>query len=243
MAPVARRPCAISSHGRWRAARGGKIRHVRAPATGYARLKLRGLVFKFHQLQGAAFPDICGRLTQERPTWDHVSNDRGDARYMHAANLRPASHSEQALNRTTCDNPVEGRRRGAGVWECFPNPGRAAAILRERFPRVRWDESGIHSVANIRGGCTHHHGWEFRWPAGARPVRNATSAPTEAQWRDDGAYADEHWAHLEPLGGARFLVTPEHRDGSLGAPFEVDVREFQDGDGEESDDEGARARL
>jgi hypothetical protein len=64
-----------------------------------------------------------------------------------------------------------------------------------------------------------------------------------SQWRDDGAYADEQWARLEPLDGARFRVTPEHRDGSLGAPFEVDVREFQDEDGEESDDEGARARL
>ena len=112
---------AISSRGRFRAARTNKIRTVRCPEKKYAALRLKiGTVAKakkFHQVQGAAFPHLCGRLTTQRPTWDHISNDRGDPSYMHAENLRPASRSEQNLNQTNADNPVEGRplaRRSPG---------------------------------------------------------------------------------------------------------------------------------
>ena len=92
MGRVKRSLYAISTHGRWRMARGGKIRTVRARKRRYAAIGIMGLCAagkqgnaKFHCLQGAAFPDKCGRLTAERPTWDHKKNDRDDPAYMRYA--------------------------------------------------------------------------------------------------------------------------------------------------------------
>ncbi len=439
---------AISSHGRWRAAKDGKIRRIRAPKTAYAR---QGLLipgegnkrFVYHVLQGSAFPHLShGALSAERNTWDHITNDRDDPRYMHATNLRPASRAEQALNKTTSENPVRGRPVGAGddAWEPFDNPGRAASELqtrfpskkwgaggirricdgtkktshgwefqwvdaasvvrnvqtqaseepilpgeewralrmpdgavdtdgrrvsslgrytnsygtiytpkpgrgrdyaavgiagkdyqfhnlvaatfvdvlgprpssrhtidhiksrepwnnavsnlqwadkreqvlnqarndnpvegravdapvdapwqrfansgaaarelKERFPETNWNCSSIRNVCDRRNGSTQHQGWTFRWPDGARPVRNASSAPSEPQWAEDGALAAEEWARIEPLGGACFEFTPELRGGGEGEGLTVDLREFacessSDSDSDE-DDSGPAGAL
>jgi hypothetical protein len=174
---------AISSRSRVRAAKTGKIRTVRCPTKDYARIDLKfGSKHKkkyFHCLQGAAFPHLCGRITAQRPTWDHISNERGVETYMHAENLQPASHSEQRLNQTVNDNPVEGRPLGsAESWQWFPNPGRAANELARLVPGKNWNKSGILRTADQER--LHHQGWEFRWPEGSVQVRTITSAPSEA---------------------------------------------------------------
>ena len=67
-----------------------------------------------------------------------------------------------------------------------------------------------------------HQGWQFRFRDLSKAVRKAASAPYEGQWRDEPEYVSEQWARLEPL-----RVTPEHRDGTEGALFEVDLNEFR----------------
>jgi hypothetical protein len=242
MVATKRSSYAISSHGRWRAARSGKIRTIRAPKKDYARVEIKGLVVtgkgnlaSFHCLQGAAFPDKCGTRSAERPTWDHRHNDRDDPTYMHATNLRPASRSEQSLNKTTSDNWIEGRPRDSqGAWTPFRNSGRAAAKLRVLEPGKNWNHAHIGSVA--AGKQTHHKGWVFRYKNPEKAVRTASSAPTEPQWRDEPEFADEQWARLEPLGDRRLRVTPERRDGSEGVQFGVDLHEFYNSsESEESD--------
>ena len=143
----------------------------------------------FHRIQGAAFPHLCGRLTAQRHTWDHISNDREKPAYMYAENLRPASVSEQNLNRTTSDNPVEGRPVGSTEpWRRFQNPGRAAVEINNLVPDKRLDRSNVCKVAD--GRCKIHRGWEFRWPEGSVQVRRVNSSPSEAPllegevWRD-----------------------------------------------------------
>ena len=199
-AEIRRLSYAISSRGRFRGRKTNKIRTVRCPEKRYADLKLDfGTVYKtrkFHQVQGAAFPHLCGRLTAQRPTWDHISNDRGDPSYMYAENLRPASHSEQSLNQTNNDNPVEGRPVGSTeTWRRFRNPGRAAVELSNLVPDKNWAPSHVYDVAD--GKRKMHCGWEFRWPEGSVQVRNVLSSPPETPllegevWRDtvlpDGA--------------------------------------------------------
>ena len=175
MAPV--RKYGISSHGRWRMAHRGKIRTVKAQKRRYATIGITGLraagkstTARFHCLQGAAFPEICGRLTTERPTWDHKSNDRDDSAYMHATNLRPANRSEQALNQTTSDNWIEGRPCGSeGAWTPFRNPGRAVVELCELEPGKNFDKGGIWQM--LRGQGKQHQGWEFRFQDPDKVVR------------------------------------------------------------------------
>lgn len=179
---------AISSRGRFRGAHTGKIRTMRCPKKNYSTLQIKfGCKKKmkcFHCLQGAAFPHLCGRLTAQRPTWDHISNDRAKPAYMYAENLRPASRTEQNLNRTVNDNPVEGRPVGSVEdWTTFRNPGRAAVALAVLEPVKNWSRECIYCVANGRNKS--HQGWEFRWPEGAVPVRNAVSAPSEAPLLED----------------------------------------------------------
>ena len=179
MGTVKRSSYAISTHGRWRAARSGKIRTVKAQTGRYAEVGIMGLraagkrivpTVQFHCLQGAAFPDKCGRLTAEQNTWDHQKNDRDDPGYMHATNLRPASRSEQALNKTTSDNWIEGRPCGSeSAWTPFRNSGRAVVALRELEPEKNWHPGHIGDVAS--GRCTQHQGWEFRFRDPEKAVR------------------------------------------------------------------------
>ena len=189
-AEIRRLSYAISSRGRFR---GRKIRTVRCPEKRYAELKLKfgtvNKIRKFHQVQGAAFPHLCGRLTAQRPTWDHISNDRKKPAYMYAENLRPASVSEQNFNRTSIENPVEGRPLGSTEpWRRFKNPGRAAVELSNLVPGKRWFAGCIHYVANDLRKT--HQGWEFRWPEGSVQVRTVLSSPPETPllegevWRD-----------------------------------------------------------
>lgn len=405
---------AISTHGRFRAARSGKIRTIKAKKNRYAETRIKNVNFLYHCLQAAAFPEICGRLTADRNTWDHKHNDRDDPTYMHATNLRPASMSEQSLNQTTSDNWIEGRRLGSqDEWIPFRNSGRAAVKLQKLEPEKNWNQGNIFRAANgersahgwefrfrdpekavriaapetpqldgetwrtlvLPGGevvpqcevsdmgryrnsrgrtwtptparghryasilhkqkrCYFHncvaatfadivgpnpggeytighqdidttnnkvanlrwedrstqalnksnsdnwiegrrvgsqdawmsfrnagraevgmreiepgkiwrhgdilrvangvnkttHGWEFRFRDPEKVVRNVTSTPTEPQWRDEPEYAGERWARLEPLGNRRFRVTSEHRDGTEGTSFEVDLSEYRGDD-------------
>ena len=194
MGSVERSSYAISTHGRWRMARGGKIRTVKAPKRRYAVVGIVGLraagkhivpTAQFHCLQGAAFPDKCGRLTAERPTWDHQKNDRDDPGYMHVTNLRPASSSEQALNQTTSDNWIEGRPHGSeGAWTPFRNSGRAAVELCELEPGKNWERGSIGYV--LSGRREHHHSWEFRYVDPEKAVRIAEAEPPQLDgetWR------------------------------------------------------------
>lgn len=224
-AEIRRLSYAISSRGRFRATN-GKSRTVQCPSTDYAYLGIKiGRVMKkkaFHRIQGAAFPHLCGRLTAQRHTWDHISNDREKPAYMYAENLRPASVSEQNLNRTTSDNPVEGRPVGSlEPWRRFRNPGRAAQDLARLMPGKKFNRRLILHTANQRQ--TQHLGWEFRWPEGSVQVRTVSSSPSEPQWRDDGDFADEEWARFETLADGRLRVTPEFRDGTLGKTFVCEI--------------------
>ena len=185
MVALDRKSYAISSHGRWRASN-GKIRRVRAQKNRYASVGIAGKPGAyFHCLQGAAFPQICGRLTIERNTWDHTSNDRDDPGYMHATNLRPANQSEQALNQTTSDNWIEGRPRGSeGAWTSFRNSGRAAVELQKLEPSKNWGQGSIVNV--LSGRCKHHHGWEFRFQDPDKAVRIVAPEPLQLDgetWR------------------------------------------------------------
>lgn len=351
------RSYAISTHGRWRTAYTGKIRTMKPGKKHYANVMIKDVRRKkhrktyFHCLQGTAFPEICGRLTAERYTWDHKHNDRDDQTYMHATNLGPANRSEQSLNQRTrrvseaempllegeiwrtlvlpggevvpqcevsdmgryrnsyrrtytpqpacgmgyanisvqicsskhfaqfhncvaatfediigskpgdeytighqdidatnnkvsnlqwedrstqqlnksnSENWIEGRRVGQEEWIPFRNSGRAAVKLQKLEPEKNWYQGNIYNVAN--GGPNTHQGWEFRFREPEKAVRKATSAPCEGQWRDEPEYAGEQWARLEPLGDRRFRVIPEHRDGTEGASFEVDLNEFRGDD-------------
>lgn len=206
---------AISSHGRWRAARNGKIRRIRAPKTNYARQELRipgegKKKFMYHILQGSAFPHLShGALSAERNTRDHIENDRDDPRYMHATNLRPASMAEQGLNKTTSDNPVRGRPVGAGddAWEPFDNPGRAASELQTRFPSKKWYHGNIREICD--GTRKTQHGWEFQWVDAASVVRTV-----QTQASEEPELPGEEWRPLRMPDGA--VDTGRRRVSSLG---------------------------
>ena len=200
MAPVKKKSYAISTHGRWRMARYGHIRTVKAKKKNYARMGIMGLLTTgkqtnayFHCLQGAAFPQICGRLTAEQDQWDHKTNDRDDPAYMYARSLRPANRSEQALNKTTSDNWIEGRPYGTEApWKRFQNPRRAATVdLRKLEPGKNWDKGSIWQV--LEGRCNQHQGWEFRYVDASKAVRIAKPEPPQL----DG----ETWRTLVLPGG------------------------------------------
>ena len=238
---AARRSYAISTHGRWRQAKSGQIRRVRAKKDRYAELGIMGLATgrkqnnaQFHALQAAAFPQVCDRLTAERDTWDHKSNDRDDPKYMHAANLRPASRSEQALNKTTSDNWIEGRPQGEGDWVRFRNPGRAAATLREREPGKNWDDANIHCV--LKGRNKQHQGWEFRYVDASTAVRMAApETPRRAgeAWRALVMPGGEDAPQCEVSDRGRYqnsrgrVYTPRAAHGHRYAEIGVDGRQYK----------------
>lgn len=133
------RSYAISTHGRWRGARNGKIRTIKAKKNRYADIEIKKSrksrksrnrnQFYYHSLQGAAFPEMCGRLTADRNTWDHKHNDRDDP---------------------TKQRPVRGPvARRAGVrGRAVGASGTAGRPSVPRHTRAsRWDGGGV-----VRGG-------------------------------------------------------------------------------------------
>jgi hypothetical protein len=222
--------CAVSDQGRYRNSFGRTYTPTPSRGARYACIVVRGRKYQFHNLVAATFEDIIGTKPGHTHTIGHQDIDTTNNQ---VSNLRWEDRETQALNKSTSDNWIEGRPCGSqNDWTSFRNSGRAVVELCELEPRKNWYQGHIRNVLAVRQ--RQHQGWEFRYRDPEKIVHKVTSAPSEPQWRDEPEFADEQWARLEPLGDWRLRVTPERRDGTDGAHFDVNLHAFHPGESHES---------